>query len=806
MEKLFSIVDRVRVRGFAYLAFLCVFLFLACNHENNKGENPEKILLSPPSGITAIATENAGELEVKWKSVQNNNGYKIFYKTSGYEKTLDVAKDVTTAILKDLQGGREYSIQLKTKGDGSKYSDSLLSLVVKVTAKDSKMKLKTPSSFTVKATGEIGEVECSWEAVQHASSYIISYKKTATQDVVQTQEVQNDKVQSTISALENNVEYSFSIMARGDGSVYFDSDVSQEVKATPNNQLLPPKNIKAFPLNKEGAIFLKWNNVSHNNGYVIKYKEGSNEQTVNVAKDEFSGTLQSLQGGTEYSISIQTKAESSYTDSNFSPIIKCTTIKNTDVLNLKKIEIAGQEELVSTVFSEIGIEGDGVVVNKNPNNITFAPTTSEVEIKPTFEGSTPKTWFIISGIEPNKKQLEGNKIQFVKDQFYHFELVAQTNTGRLIKWVFSGRAVETKIDLKALYIKGDCEGSSIPQDDVLEGIAENTTYLLNPALRNEKELTLNVKKNTSLISQNFLIMLSISDESNIEKVEFDSSVVQSKMVGGSPYYVKMLTPDGTGKVLLKVKFTLKNASIEERTYTLTLSDKGVSTDIDKVVLGTKEFDVVALPSTYLTVFVPEEYKGKNYPVSLKFTNGATYNLYFWDDTLNEGDGDWKKVNAGDSLDISGEKDGFMVDIIPEIGRGLYDWNENQIMIMAGLKDAPTIDAVQDITMGEDNPISIKGATSQANAVEVAAKDVRSIVITFDADNSFNDNIGFYTAKEYAKFLSLSQKDKLSAELEEPAADDLKETEATEFVLILTREIAEGYKDVVYHVWLKKKAG
>ena len=393
-----------------------------------------------------------------------------------------------------------------------------------------------------------------------------------------------------------------------------------------------------------------------------------------------------------------------------------------------------------------------------------------------------------------------------KDQFYHFELVAQTNTGRLIKWVFSGRAVETKIDLKALYIKGDCEGSSIPQDDVLEGIAENTTYLLNPALRNEKELTLNVKKNTSLTSQNFLIMLSISDESNIEKVEFDSSVVQSKMVGGSPYYVKMLTPDGTGKVLLKVKFTLKNASIEERTYTLTLSDKGVSTDIDKVVLGTKEFDVVALPSTYLTVFVPEEYKGKNYPVSLKFTNGATYNLYFWDDTLNEGDGDWKKVNAGDSLDISGEKDGFMVDVIPEIGRGLYDWNENQIMIMAGLKDAPTIDAVQDITMGEDNPISIKGATSQANAVEVAAKDVRSIVITFDADNSFNDNIGFYTSKEYAKFLSLSQKDKLSAELEEPAADDLKETEATEFVLILTREIAEGYKDVVYHVWLKKKAG
>ena len=807
VKKLFTIISLEGVaRGFTYLAFLYVFLFLACNHDNGKDGELEKIVLSPPTGITAVATKNVGELELKWKNVINNSGYKVIYKTTGQENSIDVAKDATTVTLNSLQGGQEYSVQLKTKGDGSKYKDSVPSLVVKATPKDGKMKLKTPSSFTVRATGEIGEVECSWEAVQYVSSYVISYKKTNTQDASQTQEVQNDKVEAVISSLDNNVEYSFYIMAKGDGSTYLDSDVSAEVKATPNNQLPPPKNIRAFPLNAEGEIFIKWDKVSHNNGYVIKYKEDSNEQTVTTEKDDFAGTLKSLKAGKEYSISIQTKAEASYTDSAFSSVVKCTTIKNTDVLNLKKIEMAGQEVLQGSAFSEITIEGDGIVVNRNPKDIIFAPTATEIEIKPTFEGVTPKTWSIISGTGSNKKELEGNKIRFVKDQFYSFELVVQTSSGMFVKWVFSGRAIETKIDIKALYIKGDCGSASIPQDDILEEITEKTTYLVNPALRNEKDLSLNIKKDTSLTSQNFLIMLRIRDDASIEKVEFNNEVVQSQIVGEDPYYIKMLTPDGTGKALLKLKFTLKNGSTEERSYTLTLSDKRVNTDIDKVVFGTEEFDVVAMPSTYLTVFVPEEYKGKSYPVSLKFTNGASYNLYFWDDTINEGGGDWKKVNAGDSLAISGRKDGFMIDIIPEIGRGLYDWNENKIRIMTGFKDAPTIDAVQDITMGEDDPISIKGATTQANAVEIAPKDVRSIVITFDANNSFDDNIGFYTAKEYAKFLSLSQKDRLNTELENPTQDDLKETEATEFVLILTREVAEGYKDVVYHVWLKKKAG
>ena len=806
MKKMFTIISRGGgARGFAYLAFLYVFLFLACNHNNGKDGELEKIVLSPPTGITAVATENVGELELKWKAVPNNNGYKVIYKTTGQENSIDVAKDATTVTLNGLQGGKEYSVQLKTKGNGSKYKDSVPSLVVKATPKDGKTKLKTPSSFTVRATGEVGEVECSWEAVQYVSSYVISYKKTNTQDSSQTQEVQNDKVEAVISSLENNVEYSFTIMAKGDGSTYLDSNVSVEVKATPNNQLPPPKNIRVFPLNAEGEIFIKWESVSHNNGYVIKHKEGSNEQTVTTEKDETAGILKSLKAGTEYSISIQTKAEASYTDSAFSSVVKCTTIKNTDILNLKKIEMAGQEVLQGSVFSETAIEGDGIVVNRNPKDINFAPTSTEIEIKPTFEGGTPKRWFIMSGTGSDKKELKDNKIQFVKDQFYSLELVVQTNNDMIIKWVFSGRAIETKIDLKALYIKGDCEGASIPNDDDLEEITEKTTYLVNPALRNEKDLSLNIKKDTSLTSQNFLVMLRIKD-ANVEKVEFNNEVVQSQIVGEDPYYIKMLTPDGTGKALLKLKFTLKSGSTEERSYTLNLSDKRVSTDIDKIVFGTEEFDVVAMPSTYLTVFVPEEYKGKSYPVSLKFTNGASYNLYFWDETLDGGNGDWKKVNAGDSLKISGKKDGFMIDIIPEIGRGLYDWNENQVRIMTGFKDAPTIDAVQDITMGEDDPISIKGATTQANAVEVAPKDVRSIVVTFDADNSFDDDIGFYTAKEYEKFLSLSQKDRLSAELGDPTLDDLKETEATEFVLILTREVAEGYKDVVYHVWLKKKAG
>ena len=67
MKKLFTIISLGggRARGFTYLAFLYVFLFLACNHDNGKDVELEKIVLSPPTGITAVATKNVGELELK---------------------------------------------------------------------------------------------------------------------------------------------------------------------------------------------------------------------------------------------------------------------------------------------------------------------------------------------------------------------------------------------------------------------------------------------------------------------------------------------------------------------------------------------------------------------------------------------------------------------------------------------------------------------------------------------------------------------------------------------------------------------
>lgn len=786
----------------ASLLFLSLFIF-SCNHNNSEkgGEKnkPEKTVLSPPSGITATATENVGELLVKWKAVVGNNGYKVFYKTAGVEKSADVSKDATSTVLNGLQGGVEYSLRLKTVGDLSKYADSAFSLEVKATPKDGKLHLKSPASFVVKATGEIGEVECSWEAVQHVSSYIISYKKSASQEVAKTQTITSDKVECKISSLENNVEYSFSIMSKGDGVTYLDSDASAEVKATPNNRLPAPKNIRVFPIDADDTIFIKWNNIEHNNGYVIKYKEGNNENTVEAGKDEVEGTLQALNPGTEYIISIQTKAQSGYSDSVFSENVKCTTLKSADVLSLKKIEIAGSEDLPKSIFSETSVEGEGIVVHRNPKDIIFAPTDTEVEIKPTFEGASLKKYFILSGTE--KKELEGNKIKFEKDKFYQFELVAQTNSGMLIKWVFSGKAIDSKIDVLTLHLKRDYASSTAPTSDVLEQAIEGVKNLISPKLKNEKNLKLNIKKDASLAMQNFIFIVSIKNDDDVAKVEFDNAEAQTETIQGRKRYYKLLTPDSQGKAILNAKFTAKSGLVEERVYEFALSDKRIDTDIDKVVFGDKEFDVVAMPSTRLTVFVPEEYKDKSYPISLKFTNGATYNLYFYDEAIK----DWKKVNAGDSLAISGDKDGFMVDVIPEIGSGIYDWSDTQIEILTGLKDAPAIDALKDITMGEDNPISIKGATSAANAVEVAAKDTRSIVVAFDDDNSFDDEIGFYTAKEYMEFLNLSQKDRLNAELEEPSQTDLKESEATEFVIILTRETAEGYKDVVYHVWLKKKA-
>ena len=120
------------------LCFVGIFSCKGASPSTNGDKNtPQKQTLTCPTGIVLVPTDVVGELKVSWESVVNNNGYEISYKEGSNENTLLVAKDMNTATLKSLQGGKEYSVSVKTKGDGSHFLDSPYSQVFKATPKAS---------------------------------------------------------------------------------------------------------------------------------------------------------------------------------------------------------------------------------------------------------------------------------------------------------------------------------------------------------------------------------------------------------------------------------------------------------------------------------------------------------------------------------------------------------------------------------------------------------------------------------------------------------------------------------------------
>ena len=689
-----------------YLFLMCFTLFLfSCNHDNGNGKTDGQTLL-PPSGVKAVATENVGELKITWDQVANNSGYEVHYKNtkSNENKTQAISKDVVLATLTGLEGGTEYEVSLKTKGNGKSFLDS-------------------PTSIVVKATPKNG----------------------------------------------------------GGGT-----------------KLNAPNNLKVVALNKGGALYASWDAVENNNGYSIKLvASGENEKIENVAKDEKFASLEGLVDGKEYSVSIMTKATSGFSPSDYSEIVKCKTLDSSDALVLEKIEIEGQEDVVSTSFTETAVNEDGHLRFINPNPVNFKITEDEKTIKPIFAGSNLKSYeiYLIEGL--NKKKLENNKIKFEKDHVYSFEIVAKTNKELVVSYEFEGRALEVAFDVAVLYLKSDYSLGDTPSKEALEEVATSTNFQINPKLRNSKDLKLNVKKDDNLgENQKFLFLLSLDDDNVMKKIEFDGVVATSELIEMKNYYYKVLTPDSTGKAVLNAKFTLKSGAVEDRKYEFTKSDKNIKTEVKAIVFGDQEFAPVAMPSCSLAVFVPKTYKGKTYRMSVKLENNATYDLYFED----KGTANWKKVAEGSELKIEGEEDEINLDITPEIGKGLYDWTEVSVKIIVGAKKA---DNPKDILIGE---VSVKEATTKEKAVAIDLNDIEAITIKLtDKQNGKFENVAtLCTIEEYRKFLALNQREKLIAEIGVPTEDDFSDTEGKEFVIILTHDDAEGFEDGIYHVWLKKK--
>lgn len=237
------------MKRFFIFSSTLLFTLLTVFSCNSNGGKPGQSGIKPlpaPQNVKAEPTDKFNMLKVSWANVNNNEGYVVSYKksTDGTSGSVDVARNSTDCELKGLKGTVEYSITVKAKGDGKKFSDSPESAEVKATPKGkaNATPIPVPPNFKAEATGNKGQVRLTWDVPKDSKNntlpkgYLISYKETASQDARKTEyQGPGGTVTKVISGLTDGVEYSFWIVAQAseDDEKWDDSAESAEVKATP---------------------------------------------------------------------------------------------------------------------------------------------------------------------------------------------------------------------------------------------------------------------------------------------------------------------------------------------------------------------------------------------------------------------------------------------------------------------------------------------------------------------------------------------------------------------------------------------
>lgn len=779
----------------AVIIFLCI---LSC--KQHLGNNKKRFLAVPVS-VSAKAAANPGEIEVAWKNVSGNNGYVISYKKEkGNTSFIDTGKDVNLFFLKNLEGGSEYTISVKTKGDGKNFYDSIYSVPVKAIPKEGEgmlKKLRMPANVRLAATGIKGELNVFWEAVQYAEGYTVKYKKNDAAVWTELKAPKNS-VSLKVTGLINGSEYSVTLKAQGNGSVYSDSDETEPVTGIPNNNLLPPSGVKLFPSNKAGEIYAVWKNVVNNNGYTINYKKGSAGFTPVInEKDISSVLLKNLENGTEYTVCVKTNGDGdNFSDSEYGKELKCTSLNPEDEVKLVKISIEGMPDIQSSLFGETY-----TIDNKNGNiifpvydQVNFKPTSDKVLLTAEITGNI-KRYYFKDSVEG---ELNTGKIQFSAGNKYFLTLVIERNSGGDIIYEFSGNCKNTEFVMNAVHINYEYNESMNVNDTLTDmfdtGNKLYLKYLLSPHLRNKKDLSVNVIKSADPDSQRF-IFACLPDE-EVNSVKFNGTPAEVFPSEGKKYYYSVFTPI-SGEAVINAEFILRNGGSETRNYKIIQSGKSIDTDITSVKLADNEYNLSVYPGIYPAVFIPESFKNNSFPVTVKTKNpNASYKLYLYD----YGEKKYLLCPQGSEMKITGDDDSIILDIIPEIGEGLYNWNDVTVKIISGKKPAPALSEIHDLLM-ED--VSIKNADSKLNAVEVTTDQAAAISICFTEDEVFSDDISIFTKEVWEEWSKQPQNIKNINEPKTAEIDDFT-AEPKEFAIVINHETSEIYENAVYFVWLKLK--
>jgi len=270
---------------------------------------PSSTPFGAPVGLHAT-NKTMSTIDLAWTKVDGAAKYRIYYGIGTGERTKVEVGNVTTATLKGLKPGTEYSIDiaaLKSSGTRSDYSPRIKVQTTQL-AKPTGLAVtgQTPSSLTL-----------TWTKVPGVPKYRIYHGiGTGTRTKTEVGDV-NTK---TITGLKPGTTYSIDIASvLADGTR---SDYSPRIDAT-TTSILPPTNLASAGVTSS-TINVTWTKSPGAVKYRLYYGIGSGSRTKIEVGDVSGLTIKSLKSKTTYTIDVSAFA-SDGTQSAYTPRISVKT-------------------------------------------------------------------------------------------------------------------------------------------------------------------------------------------------------------------------------------------------------------------------------------------------------------------------------------------------------------------------------------------------------------------------------------------------------------------------------------------------
>lgn len=343
---------------------------LVVDEEGLAAELSKLIALLQPEGLTA---SNISQITatVSWNAVTGADGYK--YSMDGGTSWSEPV-ETEYVNLTGLTHDKDYLIRVKAIGDGVVYSDSPASETLSFSTLELEV-LATPDNLVASDITQT-TATVSWDANENAEGFKYSLNAGSSwSDLITSPTVD-------LTDLTANREYSVTVKAIGDGTVYDDSLASDAlVFSTLELEVLatPEPTVTAFD---DESITIGWGAVDNAEGYTITWGEAL---TQDVLSDVLTYKIEGLNANTGYSITMKALGDGIVSDDS----LAAEVLQTTDKIQLYTPVITGEALGSSSVkFSWAAIDNASGYKYSTDEGANWTDTAL-LEI--TLTGLTPST-------------------------------------------------------------------------------------------------------------------------------------------------------------------------------------------------------------------------------------------------------------------------------------------------------------------------------------------------------------------------------------------------------------------------------